>query len=266
MRRITFVWLTALLLAVISFAQTIRPTQRTPRGGDRIVPLRGEQKLRYLTRQLNLGPEDREFVQGLLEVYAHQVRAQKVEQEERGNLLERVRVLYAQMEEAEQAGNTQRADELREQMKVLGPGVLAEREFFAALEGNLSDDQKATLKQARQRLRRVSDGALQPIDVLQAAQGLQLDPEQQRKLSKLLQEYRAYVAGIAGGLSGPRRELALGRIVSDIRAILTPEQAERFDKQIVKLRPKAPAPAESEQKSPSESGQPAGQAGGGATP
>ena len=263
MRRIPFVWLTALLLTVTSFAQTMRPTQARPPGGERVVPLRGEQKLRYLVRQLDLGPEDREFVEGLLEVYAEQVRAQKTEQEERGDLLERVRVLNAQMEEAEQAGNTQRADELREQMKVLGPGVLAEREFLATLETNLSDDQKATLKQARQRLRRVPDGALRPIDVLKAAQALELDPEQQGKLSKLLQEYRAYVTGIAGGLSRPARELALGRIVSDIRGMLTPEQAERFDKQIVKLRPPTTPLAKPEQKSPSEPDKPAG---GGATP
>ena len=263
MRRIPFVWLTVLLLAVTSFAQTIRPTQRTPRGGERLVPLRGEQKLRYLIRQLDLGPEDREFVDGLLEVYAEQVRAQKAEQEEQGDLHERVRVLFAKMEEAEKAGDKQRADELREQMKVLGPGVLAERELLATLEANLSDDQKAALKQAGQRLHRVPDGALRPIDVLKAAQALELDPKQQRKLSKLLQEYRSYVSGIAGRLSGPTREFALGRIVSDIRGILTPEQVERFDKQIVKLRPPTAPPAPPEQKSPREPGQPAG---GGATP
>jgi len=232
MRRITFVWLTALLLAVTSFAQTARPTQRTPRGGEQVVPLRGEQKLRYLIRQLDLGPKDREFVEGLLEVYADQVRAQKTGQEQRGDLLERVRVLYAKMEEAEQAGNTQRAEELREQMKLLGPGVLAEREFLAALEADLSDDQKAALKQAQQRLRRVPDGALRPIDVLKAAQVLELAPEQQSKLSKLLREYRAHAKGLAGRLSGPARQLALGRIISDIRGILTPEQAERLDQQI----------------------------------
>ena len=263
MRRIPFVWLTVLLLAVTSFAQTIRPTQRTPRGGERLVPLRGEQKLRYLIRQLDLGPEDREFVDGLLEVYAEQVRAQKAEQEEQGDLHERVRVLFAKMEEAEKAGDKQRADELREQMKVLGPGVLAERELLATLEANLSDDQKAALKQAGQRLHRVPDGALRPIDVLKAAQALELDPKQQRKLSKLLQEYRSYVSGIAGRLSGPTREFALGRIVSDIRGILTPEQVERFDKQIVKLRPPTAPAAKPEQKSPREPGQPAG---GGATP
>jgi len=264
MRRIPFVWLTVLLLAVTSFAQTIRPTQRTPRGGERVVPLRGEQKLRYLIRQLDLGPKDREFVDGLLEVYADQVRVQKAEQEEQGDLLEqRVRALYAQMEEAEKAGDKQRADELREQMKVLGPGVSAERELLATLEANLSDDQKAALKQAGQRLRRVPDGALRPIDVLQVAQALELDPEQQGKLSKLLQEYRSYVSEIAGRLSGPTRELALGRIVSDIRGILTPEQVERFDKQIVKLRPPTAPLTEPEQKSPSEPDQPAG---GGATP
>lgn len=263
MRRIPFVWLTVLLLAVTSFAQTIRPTQRTPRGGERLVPLRGEQKLRYLIRQLDLGPEDREFVDGLLEVYAEQVRAQKAEQEEQGDLHERVRVLFAKMEEAEKAGDKQRADELREQMKVLGPGVLAERELLATLEANLSDDQKAALKQAGQRLHRVPDGALRPIDVLKAAQALELDPKQQRKLSKLLQEYRSYVSGIAGRLSGPTREFALGRIVSDIRGILTPEQVERFDKQIVKLRPPTAPAAKPEQKSPREPDKPAG---GGATP
>ena len=266
MRRITFVWLTALLLAVTSFAQAVRPTQMRPRRGEQVVPLRGEQRLRYLVRQLDLGPEDREFVEGLLEVYADQVRTQKTDQEQRGDLLERVRVLYAQMEEAEQAGNTQKADELREQMKVLGPGVLAERELLATLEANLSDDQKAALKQARQRLRRVPDGVLRPIDVLKAAQALELDPEQQRKLSKLLQEYRSYVSGIAGRLSGPTRELALERIVSDIRGILTPEQAERFNKQIEKLRPPAAVPAKPEQKSPSESDKPAGETGGAQTP
>ncbi len=119
------------------------------------------------------------------------------------------------------------------------------------------------MKQARQRLRRVPDGALRPIDVLKVAQALQLDPEQQRKLSKLLQEYRSYVAGVAGRLSGPTRDLALGQIVSDIRGILTPEQAERFDKQIVKLRPATAVPPKPEQESPNEPGQPAG---GGATP
>jgi hypothetical protein len=263
MRRTAFVWLTVLLMAATSFAQPMRPRQARPRGGERTVPLRGEQKLRYLINQLDLSPEDREFAEGLLEVYAEQVRAQKTEQEERGDLLERVRVLYAQMEEAEQAGDTQKADELREQMKALGPGVLAEREFLVALEANLSDDQKASLKQARQRLHRVPDGALRPIDVLKAAQALELDPEQQAKLSKLLQEFRAYVTGMPGGLSAPARELALGRIVTDIRGILTPEQAERFDKQIVKLRPPTAPLAHPEQESPDEPDNPAG---GGATP
>jgi Spy/CpxP family protein refolding chaperone len=266
MRRITFVWLTTLLLAVTSFAQVARPTQRAPRGGDAPVPLRGEQKLRYLVKQLDLGPQDHEFVQGLLEVYAEQVQTQKVEQEERGDLLERVRVLYAKMGEAEQAGDTSRAEELREQMKLLGPGVLAEREFFAALEVNLSEDQKAALKKARQRLRRVPDGALRPIDVLKTAQALELAPEQDSKLSKLLQEYRAYMKGQAGRLYEPARQLAIQRIITDIRGILTTEQTEPFDKQIEKLRPPAPAPAQPEQERPSESGIPTGESEGGQTP
>jgi hypothetical protein len=241
MRRISFVWLTVLLLPVIALAQQRSPV-RSDSQKPRVNPLRGEQKLRYLVKQLDLIPKDSEFVEGLLQLYADSVREQETQQADRGDLLERVRVLYEQMQEAEKAGDKERAEQLREQMKVLGPGVVAEREFFDSLESILSEEQKAVLKRAQRRLQRVPDGTLRPIDVLRAAQSLELTPEQGPKLSKALRDFRAYLKEQGARPAEGMRALFIERIVAGIREILTPEQTERFDKQIEKLRPAA-APA-----------------------
>jgi len=240
MRRAMCVGLAALLLAATSLAQMVRemPHRRPPAAN--VTPLRGEQKLRYLVKQLELNADDREFAEGLIEVYRQAVQEQTAEGDASGDLVERVRTLYARMQEAEKAGKKEEAERLREQMKTLGPGVTPEREFFESLRAALSDEQNVALDQAIERLKNTPDGALRPIDILRVVRAQNLTTEQQTKLSQALREFRDAQQN-AGRPSEEANQAALNSFIETMKAILTPEQAAQLDKRIEQMRPEPPS-------------------------
>lgn len=231
-----------------AWGQTPTPLPAKPAARTRNAPavpskpaLRNEEKLRYVIAQLDLSVEQAKNAEALVEVF----RAAREEDER--TFTEKVALVRATsdaLKEAEAAGDPVRAEAMREELRRAMPGVRAEEEFYAQLESLLQEPQKAQLAATLDRLRRNASGELRPIDVVHLALSLGLSPEQQSKLDKALETARQSTGG-QGQLREKQRAALCEAVITNVRAILSSEQAAQFDKQLGKMRalPAAPAKA-----------------------
>lgn len=200
--------------------------------------LEGEQKLRWVCKQLRIDDKQMQQAEALIAIYNAEFDEQKADP---AALLMKIQDKYSEVQAAQNAGNAERAKELQAELKNMAPGVLPEMHFFDSLEEILTPEQKAKLPAMRKRAESPSDGALRPIHVLRAARKLTLAETQREQLEKVLDEFRA--ASQANRTENA--EAAAGRMdkfIQDVRAILTPAQAEAYNKEIESLRESPPAP------------------------
>jgi Spy/CpxP family protein refolding chaperone len=237
MRRVAVLLTAALLPLPAVLAQTAQPQHQHPTGrpgaAGAKAGLQGEAKLRYIVKQLDLDKDQMDYATDLINIYN-----QRVEEERANgiNRLQEVRVLWVQIEDAKKAGDNAKVAELMKQLEDYRTGVVPEREFFESLEGMLTPAQKETLAQVRERLKANPDVQLTPADVLKTARELKLTDEQNKKLTELQEALRTKQQPPAGG-EAPSQTKILDDFIKDVRAVLTPEQAAAFDKQIAKMRP-----------------------------
>lgn len=198
---------------------------------------KGEAKLRWICKQLQLDEMQRQQAEALIPIYDATLAKLR---ESGAKLMEEIQALYTELREAIEAGDKEREKELRAQLADMAPLKQAEKAYFDALEQVLTEEQKAKLPEIRKRAETVGDIAMRPVHVLRAARKHPLTREQHIQLEKVLEEFRASQTGTPPQNEGARSE-KMDQLTKDVRAILTAQQAEEFDKQIADLRDGAPA-------------------------
>jgi hypothetical protein len=196
----------------------------------------GEQKLRWICRQLKLDDKQMQQAEALLAAYQAEL---KDAESNAGELLQKIQEKAAEMQAARNAGDTEGAKRLQEELKNLAPPAQAENHFFEALDEILSPEQKAKLPAIRKRAETAGDISLRPVYVLRAARKQNLTQQQDDQLEKLLDEYRTAAAG-ARTEKGEAAEERVEQFIKNVRAILTGPQVEAFDKEIATLRENPP--------------------------
>ncbi|MGE3180179.1 MAG: hypothetical protein AB7N71_00990 [Phycisphaerae bacterium] len=233
MKRSLFV--SVLLLSAASAALGQAPRQKADRG----IVLEGEQKMRYITKQLSLNEKQQKDTDALIAVY-NTMMEEETSQAALIRWLGEFQVMMTELEEAKKAGDTKRVDELKNQIEATKPGMAPEKQFFESLEATLDADQKVKLTAARQRIANNPDVTLTPHDVVEAARAQKLEDAQRTKLDDLLKEYRADMAKARPSTLEDRIK-SVDELIGKVRTVLNPEQTKAFDAEIERLRPPAPA-------------------------
>jgi hypothetical protein len=191
--------------------------------------LTGANRIRYLLRQLDLDYQQRELARGLVASILDQSENQPF-------TIEQVTALMAEIQQKEADGDEEGKKQLEQQLRDLATGYDREDEFFMNMEPELTDEQKAKLQAARERLERNPSGALRPIDVVRAAQELDLTKEQQAQLIKTQKELRASLRQVKT-LTDEKRFQLINGLLERIHQLLTDEQRPAFDVKVNRLRP-----------------------------
>ncbi len=218
--------------------------------------LQGEAKLRYVLKQLDLDAGQKDIAESLIVTY----NAECQEQRQNGvQLLQEIRARMQEVKDARAAGDNAKAEELERGLQEMRPGVKPEKQFYEALEPNLTPEQRTTLAEVRKRLEEKPDPQLTPADVVKAARDQGLAEPQEKKLVELTEALRSRQASTPAADAAAQTKL-LDEFVSQVRALLEPKQQEKFDKQIEKMRPDplpAPAPTATPTPAPAATTQPA---------
>lgn len=238
------------LLLAVGLVQAQPSSPRAP--GTALPELRDEAKLRYLIRQLDLDPQQQQHAEGLITVYAE--RRQEMMQNLQGNL-NNIRAIADEIQAAEKAGDKARVEQLKKELGGMASTDDAEKEFFQNLEAVLNDQQKQTLAEARERLKRNPSGVLRPIDVIHTARALGLSAEQSARLDEVVTAFRK-AANPGSNLPFDRNQNnpLLIKLISDVRGLLTESQAAAFDKRIAALRLEDKKAEDKERPEPQPSG------------
>ena len=219
-----------------------------------------------MCQQLKLDAEQMKKVDALVAVYNAQVEEEK---KDPAGLIQRIMDKDAEVRAAEAAGNTELVAKLKAELNNMRPRVKPENNFFESLAQSLTPEQKATLAQLRERAAKAdmvppptrdtttrpgvtppgrdaatkpSQTGLRPVHVLRAARRLDLTPEQQRQLEQTLDSFRSSLSSGRTRVSPDDISAKVGQLVTEVRAFLTPEQAQKYDADIAALRASAPPP------------------------
>jgi hypothetical protein len=216
---------------------SVRPIQPRPTEGTVSV----QDKMRYIIGQLNLNEQQKQHADSLLAVLEVEAKLSGDALKER---LEQIQRVMRERTAAAQAGDTARVAELNEELNDLQLQKGAERRFLEGLRPALDEAQKAKLETILKRLEASPDAALKPIHIVRAAHELGLSPEQNRALDQVVQEFRKKI-GESGELDALKRIDLLDTFTSQVRAVLNPDQQQRFDRKVEELRlaPPTPPPA-----------------------
>jgi hypothetical protein len=216
----------------------MQPMQRPAAKPAEEPALRGEAKLRWIGKRLQLNEAQTQQMDALLAAYNAEVA------EGQQNPLDMARKLQeksAEIQNAKAQGDEAKVEALRQELRDMAPEARAEKAFFEAFEQNLTAAQKARLGQLRELAKDPKSASLRPVHVLRAAREVGLAPEQDRRLEDVLDAFRKNLL-----VDRPKDQAAseerVEQLVRDVRAVLTPAQTAKFDEQIDKWRISAPAP------------------------
>jgi hypothetical protein len=184
------------------------------------------ERLRELRDRLELDEQQEEQFDKLLE----DLREQGGQRRQR---MEELRPLMRELREAMEAGDEERAEELRAQLQQQrsGRGEMLE-DFFVELEKILRDDQQEILAQFREEMGergpRGQGGRVDVRAILNAARRLRLDQDQKAELNEIGQ------AALRAERELQRRDregraMIAAKVKREIIAILDAEQAEQFE-------------------------------------
>jgi hypothetical protein len=201
-------------------------------------PLRGEAKLRWICKRLQLNEGQTQQMEALIAAYNAEVA------EQQQNPLDMARKLQeksAEIQNAKAQGDEAKVEQLRQDLRDMAPEAKAEKAFFQGFEQNLTETQKARLGQLRELAKDPKSASLRPAHVLRAAQDAGLTPEQDRRIEDVLDTFRKNLL-----VDRPKDQAAteerIEQLVREVRAVLTPAQTAKFDEQIDKWRISAPEP------------------------
>lgn len=200
---------------------------------------KGEDKLRWVCRQLRLDSEQSQQAEALITLYKSRLEEMSSNALE---LMTEMRDLAAEIKAKQEAGDTAAVAALQERLRNLAPSRRAENEFFENLSQYLTEDQKARLPQVRARAEVVGDVKLRPAHVVKLVLSLELTNEQRAQFETLMRQYREDVRRLR-----PQDENLIAdrvqQFATDARALLTPDQQKQFDTGFDALQQNAP-PAE----------------------
>jgi len=196
------------------------------------------ESLRELRSRLELDEQQEEQFDELLE----DLREQGGQRRQR---MEELRPLMRELREAREAGDEERAEELRAQLEEQRPrpGEMLE-DFFVELEQILRDDQKEILAQFREEMsergERGERGRVDVRAILNAARRLKLDQDQKKELNEIGQ------AALRAERELQRRDregraMIAAKVKREVIAILDAEQAKQFENYLSRRgRPERP--------------------------
>jgi hypothetical protein len=186
----------------------------------------GEDKLRWVCRQLKVTKEQMQQADALIAVYRAELKEAEANSTE---LLLRLQDKFAEFQAAKNAGENEKAERIREELKNLAPTTQAENHFYEALSDTLTKEQKDRLPELRKKSETLGDLSLRPIHILRATENLKLDSEQQLAMEKLFTEYRDR-ANKEKPASKAEENERVEQLAAAVRAILKPEQVEQYEK------------------------------------
>jgi len=240
MRRIVSLLMVGVFFSVIAEAQVagMQPGPQARAARAESKGPKGEKKLRWICKRLGLNVKQWEQAESLIAVYHAELDEAKANAAE---LMQRVQDKFAEVQAAKAEGNEELATRLQEELRNMAPLVQAENNFFEALTPMLLPEQRKRLPGLRERVATAGDVSLRPIHVLRAALPLSLTKEQRAQLEDVLADFRDALMN-----RKPDNEESssdrVERLIVNIRGILTPEQAAKYDEAIEGLRNGAPAP------------------------
>lgn len=199
-----------------------------------------EARIQYIINNLELTPEQRKNAQAIGDTYL------KTGQGSQQDMLAKVQQLTEEYKQAETAGDKKRMEQITQEFRSMGTNTVDEPQFLDNLRAILTDPQKADLDKINERLKNNAAGLLRPIDLYRAAHELNLSAEQKVKLEESLTAYRESLVSAPPARDPASIDLQRNQQVEDLSkrlsAILTPEQAEKFNRRVSAMGPPA-APA-----------------------
>lgn len=236
--------------AGIGFAQTPPASQpphptvinNTPRQNLPATPpkamTRG-QRIRYIFKQLELTPEQRQQAEALLDSVTGGAGIE-------GLSVEKVREVWAAIQQAQAAGDQAAVDRYTEQLRQMGKqtagSIEDDQEFLTSLRSILTDDQKKTLDRVVGWLTRNPSGLMRPVDLFDICHELKLTDGQLKQLNQVEADCRRK-ANESQANDDKAREALATTISSAITAVLTPDQRTLFDARVKRMNT-ADIPAE----------------------
>lgn len=200
--------------------------------------LQGEEKLRWICTQLKLDEQQQQQAEALIAVYNTELK----EQEQNAvALLQRIQDKWAEVQAAQQAGDMEAANRLREELRNMAPNVAAENNFFDSLKQTLTDEQKAKLPKLREQAETITSVSIRPVHVLKAVRSVALSKEQMKQLETKLAEYRNEMRRVRPQDKDESDE-RVAKLIESIRGMLESEQLAAFNAKIEVYRQSAPAP------------------------
>ncbi len=232
-RRFLAVLLVGVSVSLV-MAQQPRPARKAPRG----IYLEGSQRLRYICGQVDLTDSQKSDLDAFVAVYDEMMKEEQ-KQEVLIDRLMKIQGLTIQLKEARDAGNREQEKQIQAQITELTPGRAAERTFFESVEQTLNDEQKKQLAAARARLTANRDASLKPMEVIQLARTMELNPDQRKKLDEVLRDFRGRAATLHSMDLFARLDL-VDALIKRVGGILTDEQRKTFMARIERLQPPRP--------------------------
>lgn len=201
-----------------------------------------------LTSELNLTADQQTQIRTVIQTHFQQAR-QAQQDSEQGQQIAAIR---DQMRQAREAGDQQRLEELRKQLR--------------ELTGSESDGRRAAVQQSMQELRgkiaplltpeqqekfaamdlapgatagALGPGAADPRRLRSAVQKLDLTSEQRAQVDQIFQNARDEMKSLPEGDRRARYQLGQ-KVMSDVRAVLTPEQQTQLQELLSKERTRTP--------------------------
>ncbi|MBN2448650.1 MAG: Spy/CpxP family protein refolding chaperone [Phycisphaerae bacterium] len=223
------------VLALPAWAQydpaDMQPGPRARQRAEVAEHLRGVDELRFIADSLTLDEKQKQHAEGLIDEYRQAVENRSEDQ------IGHIADLLTQISQAQKDGNTEQVEALKTQLTEAQPARKGRRDFIEGLRQILNDDQKAELDRTLAWLEKNPSGKLRPLEVYVLASKLDLTPEQRSKLNGVHSEFRTNVVGKTRDLASIPTSGIDVDFAKAVRAILTPAQAEEFDKQIKAISP-----------------------------
>lgn len=192
--------------------------------------LSGAMKMAYVIRQVRLNDEQKEFARGLFATLYQENAQPQLD-------LAKVHSIVAEIQKAKEDGDEKLAAELGQQLRDMARNSDGDEEFLMNMETVLTDEQKVAMHAAYERLERNPSGALRPIDVIRAANELDLTTEQRASIQQTGQALREKMRNSRGSkLDDEWRFQTINAMIHSINQVLTEEQSRIFKSKIRGLR------------------------------
>lgn len=229
---------TALLGTTVAIAQQrMAPQQQRAAQTRQTEPgLSGIEELKYIIAMIDLDAEQRQQAEGLLDEYEFQAS----QEPDRSRMVD----ILQQFGQAQQAGDQEEVERLREELRNMQPEPRARREFMNSFKAMLNAEQLEELERITTLLDKNPSGKLRPYDVVRiVTREIDLDGDQRAEFLAVHKQFRDQVAGERNQGTVPDSDIPR-QFAMAVRAILTPEQAKVFDRQVGMITFEVPDEAE----------------------